>query len=130
MASGECSEWADTLVALIASHPERACGEALTRPDGLQGIADRHALHQAGVDMLDPTSPDGDLFQQIRASGVTFMNAGALFSVGRSGADDVFARWAAGEDTGAVLSPCWTMAGVSFATADSGWSYATVLLAR
>ncbi len=130
MASGECAAWADELVSLLAAYSGRRCADEITRPDGMQAVADRHAMHQASVDRLDSSSPDGDLFRQIRDSGVRFMNAGALFSVGRLGAEDVMDRWADGEGTRDVLGQCWTMAGVSFATADSGWSYATVLLAR
>ena len=130
MATGECEEWADELVELLATHSGRGCGAEVTRPEGMQSIADRHALHQAGIDMLDSSSPDGDLFEQVRAGGVHFMFAGALFSVGRTGAADIMGRWADGSDTAAVLDQCWTMAGVSFATGESGWSYATVLLAR
>lgn len=131
VASGECAEWADELLALLGAHPGRGCSEALARSDGMQAVADRHALHQADVDMLDSTSPDGDLFRQVRDEGVRFMNAGALFSVGRLGAADVMDRWAeGGSGTREVLNQCWTMAGVSFSTGESGWSYATVLLAR
>ena len=130
MAMGECAAWADDLVALIAANPGRGCASALVRPEGMQTVADRHAAHQASVDMLDATSPDGNLFEQVRTAGVTFMFAGALFSVGRTGAGDVMGRWSEGSDTAAVLNQCWTMAGVSFATGESGWSYATVLLAR
>lgn len=130
MATGECAAWADELVTLLAAHPGRGCGDAITRPDGMQAVADRHAQHQADVDMLDSTSPDGDLFRQVRDAGVRYMNAGALFSVGRLGAEDVMDRWADGDGTRDVLDQCWTMAGVSFATGESGWSYATVLLAR
>ncbi|MCA9490620.1 MAG: hypothetical protein KC621_11900 [Myxococcales bacterium] len=130
MATGECEAWADTLVELLAAHPGRGCSEAVTRPEGLQAVAERHALHQADIDMLDSTSPDGDLFRQVRDAGVHFMNAGALFSVGNQGAADVMGRWADRGATSMVLDQCWTMAGVSFATGESGWSYATVLLAR
>jgi len=126
----DCAAWADALAALIGSHEGRGCGDELTRPSELQGIAERHAQHQASVDMLDPTSPDGDLFRQIRDADVVFMNAGALFSVGNYGAEDVMDRWLDGSDTAGVLGQCWTMAGVSFATGESGWSYATVILAR
>jgi len=126
----DCAAWADALAALIASHEGRGCGDDLTRPSELQGIAERHAQHQASVDMLDPTSPDGDLFRQIRDADVVFMNAGALFSVGNYGAEDVMDRWLDGADTTDVLDQCWTMAGVGFATGESGWSYATVILAR
>ncbi|MCA9605817.1 MAG: hypothetical protein KC619_09490 [Myxococcales bacterium] len=130
MATGECAAWADALVTLLAAHPGRGCAEAIARPEGMQAVADRHARHQAEVDMLDSTSPDGDLFRQVRDEGVPFMYAGALFSVGRLGAEDVMGRWAEGGGTREVLDQCWTMAGVSFATGESGWSYATVLLAR
>lgn len=130
MSTGECEEWADTLAALVAAHPGRGCPAAMERPDGIQGVAERHALHQASVDRLDSTSPDGDLFRQVRSSGVRFMYAGALFSVGRLGAEDVMDRWTDRAETREVLGQCWTMMGVSFATADSGWSYATLLLAR
>lgn len=129
-AEGECGEWADELVAMLAANPGRGCEAPLTRPEGMQTIAQRHAAHQASIDMLDASSPDGNLFEQIRDSGVTFMFGGALFSVGRTGAGDVMGRWADGSDTAAVLDQCWTMTGVSFATGESGWSYATVLLAR
>lgn len=130
MATGECAEWATALAALIAAHPGRGCASPVTRSAGIQGVADRHAAYQASVDMLDASSPDGDLFAQVRSSGETFMFAGALFSVGRMGAADVMGRWADGSDTAAVLNQCWTKAGISFATGASGWSYATVLLAR
>lgn len=130
MATEECAEWADALAALLEAHAGRGCATPIERPAGMQAVAERHALHQAEIDMLDATSPDGDLFAQVEEAGVRFMNAGALFSVGRFGADDTMERWADRAATREVLDQCWTMAGVSYATGESGWSYATVLLAR
>ncbi|MEZ4335830.1 MAG: hypothetical protein R3B82_04305 [Sandaracinaceae bacterium] len=57
------------------------------------------------------------------------MYAGALFSVGRLGAEDVMEPLGRGRDPRGARR-CWTMAGVSFATRRIRLGYATVLLAR
>ena len=129
-ASGECAAWEAELRTLLANHPLRGCSAPMPLDAGAQAVADRHAAHQASIDMLTSESPAGDLFQQLRAEGTTFGYGGALFSATRDGAADVMTRWGDSSNTAAQLAPCWTMAGVAVATSATGASYVSVILAR
>lgn len=129
-ASGECDAWEAELANLLGAHPGRGCTTPFTIDSGAQGIAEAHAAHQAGLDMLTAASPSGDLFGQMRAAGVEFRYAGALFSVTRDGAADVMGRWAESGDRREVLDQCWTVGGVAIATSETGASYVTVVLGR
>lgn len=123
-ASDECDAWAATLVGALP-------GCALAIDPGAQAIAERHAQHQADLDRLTSASPDGSLFDQLRAGSVRFRDAGAAFSVTRQGPADVLARWSENEATAAILERCWTHAGAAFRTSDTGASYVTlVVIAR
>ncbi|MGE0790893.1 MAG: CAP domain-containing protein [Sandaracinaceae bacterium] len=129
-ASGECDAWEAQLLALLEGHPGRGCSTPIAIDPATQAVSDAHAAHQASIDMITATSPSGDLFAQMRAGGAEFMVGGALFSVSRAGAEDIMARWASSPDRAAVLDQCWTIAGVSIATSETGASYTTVLLGR
>ncbi len=123
-ASGECERWAAQLVGSLAG-----CAPAID--PAAQAIAARHAQHQADLDRMTSESPDGSLFDQLRAAGVSFRDAGAAFSVTREGPTDVLARWSASPGTRPILDRCWTHAGAAFRTSETGASYVTlVLIAR
>lgn len=129
-AAGECDAWEQELHALIEGHAGRGCAAPLAIDPAAQAVADAHAAHQASLDMITASSPDGDLFGQMRAMGAEFMYAGALFSVTREGASDVMSRWVMSPERRAVLDQCWTIGGVAVATSETGASYVTVVLGR
>lgn len=123
--SGECDAWAAELVRLLDA--ARSCETSLAIDDAAERVAQRQADYQASIDRLTGASPDGDLFDQLRADGVTFSDAGAMFSTTREGPSDVVARWQANPNTAPLVARCWTHVGAAFSTSASGASYATVL---
>lgn len=125
-ARGECDAWEAELVRQIEA--ARSCSTPLTIDGAAQAIAQRQADYQAEVDRLTSASPDGSsLFDQLRAAGSSFHDAGAVFSVTRQGPSDVLARWRANAETAPIVAGCWTHAGAAFSTSTTGASYVTVL---
>jgi hypothetical protein len=131
VASGECDVWEEEITAaLIARQMAAGCDRAMVTDERIDTIAENHAAYQAMVDMITTDSPDGNLFDQVGDAGVEFRDVAALFSVTVRGSEDVVSRWAAGADTRDVLTRCDSAIGVGVATAESGDSYVTVLMAR
>lgn len=131
VAAGECTTWANELVAgLSARQTAAGCAMPSTVDPRIAGVAQRHAEYQASVDRIDASSPDGPLFDQIVAAGVRFGDAAALFSQTRSGAEDVLDRWAANPDAAVHLARCGDLIGVGVSTSADGDSYVTLLMAR
>lgn len=128
-ATGECAEWDTALLDGLRSRQMAAgCTEELVPLDGVDVVAQRHAEYQASVDRLDPSSPDGNLFEQIADEGVRFMDGAAMFSVTRSGAEDVLTRWDANPDVAPLMTRCGYATGVGVSTGASGATYVTVLM--
>jgi hypothetical protein len=126
---GECTTWsADLVAALNASRPA-GCGRMLEVEPRIAEVALRHATHQASLDRVTADSPDGNLFEQVTAAGVYFMDGAVLFASTRLGAADAIMRWSARPDTSTHLGRCDRWVGVGFATGASGASYVTVLFA-
>jgi len=130
-AGGECDEWEEGILAgLRARQSSASCGMELVEDERVDVVAERHAAHQASVDMLDTSSPDGNLFEQIADEGVRFRDAAAMFSVTRLGAEDVLERWDMNPDVSPLMERCGYMTGVGVTTSESGASYVTVLMVR
>lgn len=131
MASGECDEWEqDILAGLRERQAAAGCSAELVDDPRVDAVAERHAQHQADVDMLDSSSPDGNLFDQIADEGVRFRLAAAMFSVTRLGADDVLERWDDNPDVDPLMDRCGYMTGVGIATSETEASYVTVLMVK
>lgn len=125
----ECAEWDAALLDGLRSRQMAAgCSEELVPHDGVDVVAQRHAEYQASVDRLDPSSPDGNLFDQVADEGVRFMDAAAMFSVTRSGAEDVLTRWERNPDVAPLLTRCGYATGVGVSTSDSGATFVSVLM--
>ena len=130
-ATGECDEWEAAISAGVAARQAAAgCTRTLVEDARVDGVAERHARHQADIDAIDPTSPDGNLFDQVTDAGVRFRDVAALFSVTRDGAEEVLDRWAANPDTAVILGRCDELVGVGVASSATEASYVTVILAR
>lgn len=130
MEDGECAEWARTIATAVSdAQVANGCSRDLIYDDRINSVAQRHAEHQASVDMLTAESPDGSLFDQMTGAGVAWTDVGALFGGVRTMPESLVARWAAGEDTNEVLQRCDTHIGVGAATGESPVTYVTVLLA-
>jgi hypothetical protein len=122
-ASGECDAWELELLTAL-----RAGCAGLAVDPALQAISDEHSSYMAGVDRLSATGGRGTIFDQLADHGIDYSDAAALFSMTRDGAEDVLSRWRTNADSGAILSGCYTHAGVSFETSATGATYATVVL--
>ncbi len=130
-AGGECDEWEDGIAEAFRARQEAAgCSAELVLDERVDRVAERHAQHQADVDRLDSSSPDGNLFEQIVDEGVRFMNAGALFSVTRLGAEDVVDRWATDPEKVGIMDRCGYMTGIGVRTSETGASYVTILIVK
>jgi len=130
-ASGECDAWEEAIAAgLVDRQMAAGCGRAMEHEERIDGVAERHADHQASVDMLTSDSPDGNLFDQVGDAGLEFRDVAALFSVTYDSPEDVLTRWDANADAADILTRCDHVIGVGVATGESGDSYVTVLLAR
>jgi hypothetical protein len=130
-AAGECDTWETGILDGLRTRQAAAgCADMLVEDARVDAVAERHATHQATVDRLDSSSPDGDLFMQVADEGVRFMDAAAAFSVTRLGAEDVLSRWDANPSVAPLLRRCGYMTGVGFETGASGASYATLLMVK
>ena len=131
MAAGECDTWESEIAdGLRARQAAAGCGTELAEDERVDRVAERHAEHQATVDRLDATSPDGNLFEQIAAEGVRYTDGAAAFSVTRLGSEDVLTRWDANPDVAPLLTRCGYMIGVGVHTSETRASYVTLLMAK
>ena len=130
-AGGECDAWETGILDGLRTRQAAAgCADMLVEEPRVDTVAERHATHQATVDRLDSSSPDGDLFMQVADEGVRFMDAAAAFSATRLGAEDVLTRWDANPSVAPLLRRCGYMTGVGVETGASGVSYVSLLMVK
>lgn len=120
--AGECDAWEAELLAAL-----RASCAAMAADPGVGAVADQQTQYQADIDRITATSPRGTVFDQLEARDIAYTEAAVLFSVTRTGAADVLARWRSSADSSAMLSRCYDDVGVAFHTSASGASYTTVV---